>query len=259
MRDHCRTQHGFDPMPNPTPQAFSYLKRQQNRMKAVEVAPAPPSESTAHPSEATERFLKMMRNCIGLQKLGSGQVVSRTTLDSIGSIDNALDYLVDNFVIMGKWDIEGISGYLCNNCLSFQYQYINEVGFDETAEERHECMPPMLHEAKKVQNRIARESQVRKQAVDSLIMLTNSLFPGKKYLIVDSDLERVMHKLHAPLIKFNSITPEHWAWRKISHKKVLLTEIGVKNFVMRTGGTYALIFVESGIHSGHHLMYIVGE
>jgi hypothetical protein len=42
-------------------------------------------------------------------------------------------------------------------------------------------------------------------------------------------------------------------------KKIVLTEIGLKNFIIRMGGTYTLIFVQSGVHSDLHLIYIKVE
>lgn len=108
-----------------------------------------------------------------------------------------------------------------------------------------------------LQNKIARLEQIRAQALDCMVTLAKSVWNGEKYLIVKSDLPaEFLQKFHAPLIKYESITHDHWAWQKISEKDVKLNEKGLKNFIMRTSGTYAIISVQLGVHSGDHLMYV---
>ena len=153
-----------------------------------------------------------------------------------------------------------LSGHVCDNCLTFQFQYIKDIGIDLTARERHRCLPSMVYEANKLQDKITRQEHLRMQSYDLLTKLTNSIFMGKKYIVVDSTITPpYLENLHAPLIEFDSITPNHWAWTPISSKKIGLTEIDLKNLIVRIKGTFALIYVHSGVHSGHHLMYIKAE
>ena len=42
---------------------------------------------------------------------GRNQNVHQLTQDSFGSMDNALNYLMDNYVIMGNTEVNGISGH----------------------------------------------------------------------------------------------------------------------------------------------------
>ena len=101
-------------------------------------------------------------------------------------------------------------------------------------------MANRLEDLKAIQNHILT------QAVDYLLVLTNSLFIEKKYLLVESTLAPAfLVNLHAPLIELDFIYPDHWAWKPISSKKVGLTDIGLKNFLTRAGGTYAVIYVRS--------------
>jgi len=195
------------------------------------------------------------------QELGIKGSVDQVVLHSIGQLDNTLDYMTDNFVIISKRDIAGISTHVCNNCLSFQFQFIKDIGFDLTAAERHRCLPAMVYEANKMENKATRYQQLcMMEAYDSLMKLTNSILTGNKQLIVDSTLTPAyLANFHAPLIKLDTITPDHWAWTPISSKIIGLTQIGLENFVARMGGTYAVILVRSGVHSGHHLMYIKVE
>jgi hypothetical protein len=252
MREHCRTQHSFDPMPKP-------VNLQQN-LRTVGQPQSVPGTNTTKPSAAAEKFLKMMRDCLTIQELGSRRNVDQVISDSFGSIDKALNYLTDNFVIMRKTNISGISAHVCDNCLTFQFQYIKNIGFDLTASERHRCIRPMVYGPNKLQDKITRQEQLRMQSYDSLTMLTNSIFMGNKYLVVDSTLTQPnLANLHLPLIKFDFITPDHWTWTPISRKIISLTETALNNYIMRMKGTFALISIESGVHSGDHLMYIKCE
>ena len=118
---------------------------------------------------------------------------------------------------MRKKDISGISGHICDNCLTFQFQYIKDIGFGLTARERHRCIPSMVYEAIKLQDNITRHEHLRMQSYYSLTMLTNSIFMDNKYLVVDSNLTPPnLANLHLRLINFDSITHDHWAWMPIS-------------------------------------------
>jgi hypothetical protein len=118
----------------------------------------------------------------------------------------------------------------------------------------------MVYEANKLQNRISIHDQLLMQAFDFLTTLANSIFIGRKFLAVESNLgASYLANIHAAKFKMDYITSYHWAWRPISTKKVGVTDVGLNNFIKRTGGTYALIFVQSGVQSGHHLMYIKSE
>jgi hypothetical protein len=232
----------------------------QNR-RAVGQPQSVTGTKTTRPSATGEKFLRMMRDCLTIQELGLSHNANRLIRDSFGSMDNALNYFMDNFVIMGKTEIAGISGHICNNCLSFQFRYIRDIGFDFTAREKHRCLPSMVNEASKLQNKFARLEHLRMQAYDSLTMLTNSIFMGNRHLAVNSTFTPpYVTNPHLPLIKFDSITPIDWAWTPISTKAIALTDIGLKNYIIQMeGSTYAQIFVKSGVYPGYHLMYIKVE
>ena len=84
---------------------------------------------------------------------------------------------------------------------------------------------------------------------------------GNKYLLVEANIiPSNLANLHMPLIKLDSITFDHWAWMPISRKKISLSEIGLKNYIMQMrGSTFALISVERGVHSGYYRMHVVDE
>ena len=153
MRKHCRTQHGFDPMPAPANVKVTTVRRPE----------LVTGTNTIGPSDTTEKFLKMMRDFLTIQELGFGLDVKQVVSNSVGFIDKALNYLMDNYVILRKTDVSGISGHVCGNCLTFQFQYIKNIGFDLTARERHRCIPSMVHEASKLQDKITRHNYLRMQ------------------------------------------------------------------------------------------------
>jgi hypothetical protein len=248
MREHCRTQHNFDPMPKIVKQNLTTVGKGQFDIRTT----------ATRPSDAAKKFMKLMGEVLTIQELGQNQYVHHLSQDSFGSMDNALNYLMDNYVFMRNTEINGISGHICNNCLSFQFQYIKDIGFDLTAGEKHLCLRFMVNEANSLQNKFVKQQYVHKQAYDSLAILANSIFMGKQHLVVNSRVTPAyVTNLHIPLIKLDSITPTHWAWMPISKEIIALSEIGLKNYIALMGAsTYALIFIESGDYSGYHLMYV---
>ena len=112
MREHCRTQHGYDPEPIPRP----LPGRQRKTTDWI--------NSTA--SAPVEKFLKMMANS-RFQQTGIRDNTGEPIANSMGSIENALNYLLDNSVIVRKKEFQGISEYFCKKCLSFQYRYITPI------------------------------------------------------------------------------------------------------------------------------------
>jgi len=56
------------------------------------------------------------------QQTGIRDNTGEPIANSMGSIENALNYLLDNFLIVRKREFQGISGYFCRKCLSFQYK-----------------------------------------------------------------------------------------------------------------------------------------
>src|SRR6478672_3569834 len=182
MREHCRTQHNYDPEPNPHP-----LPEVQRKITAT-------SEITTSPS--VERFLKMMSTSVRFQKTGVSSGVLEVFANSWGSIENAVDYLLDNFVIVNKREIQGISAFFCNKCLEFEYRYIRNIVEDNTAEDLHVHTSHMLSVVNK-----SKENELRNQAYKVLVELTDSLLPDAKKFM---HLERPLEKFRGPVIKVDS-------------------------------------------------------
>ena len=78
-----------------------------------------------------------MSNSVRFQQTEIIQDKSEDLTNSLGSIEYALDYLLDNFVIVHKKEFHGISGYLCKKCLTFEYRYIKNIWEEEIAKDKH--------------------------------------------------------------------------------------------------------------------------
>lgn len=260
MRYHCRTQHGFDPMPRTDPMHLNLGNQLNNLKLPAQSHDIPNTDTTPMLSTAAEKFLNMMHQRLTFEGLGSGYKENESILDPTDSLENTLNYLIENFVIMRKRDIEGISGYVCDKCLSFQFQYIKDIRRDLPATERHQCQPSMKDEANRLQNKNENYKLVLAKSYQALMSLTNSLFGANKRLIVESSLSPpYVTNLHLPLIKFDTITRDHWAWNPISNKITALTEMDARNFIKKACGTYCFVCIEHGVHVGYHLIFIRGE
>jgi hypothetical protein len=232
MREHCRTQHGYDPEPIPRPPP-------QGQRKTTDLI-----NSTA--SAPVEKFLKMM-TYTRFQQTEISDSAGKPVVNSMGSLENALNYLLDNFVIVRKKEFQGISGYFCKKCLSFQYRYIKDIWDEKTAKDRHEHIPNIPYDA----NRLAKELEGRSQANRLLIELTNSLFTShKKFEHYESSAN-----FHGPVIKFDSLSPNDWAWNAIM-RGLAVTDAEVNEFIINVQGSYAQINVENGHLSGSYMVAV---
>jgi hypothetical protein len=198
-----------------------------------------------------------MEETVRLHAINRRYGIGRHNLDSMRSMEYALNFLLDNFVVINKRDIQGISGFLCERCLSFEFQYIMRIGEDLTPRDKHLHSPQMINEVNILQNRSAKEDELRMQASQSLIKLANSLFTGKISLVVEPVLEaELIANFHGPVIKLDYLTTNHWSWSPIVNKVVDISGKSMNNFIVDMAGSYVLISVQNGNNSGYHLMYV---
>ena len=97
-----------------------------------------------------------------------------------------------------------------------------------------------------------KESELRIQANNALIELTNSLFTGHKKF----ELRESYPEYQGPVIKFNSLAPGHWAWNAIMNTGVAVIDSYINDFITNVEGTYAQIIVENGSLSGTYLIAV---
>jgi hypothetical protein len=238
MREHCRSQHGSDPYSDTgasKPLHFLEIRKR-------------PTLSWASPS--AKKFILAVTDFLRVRRMGSNsEKIDRLPKDKI-SVGGLMDYFVDRCVIVSKDDIAGISGHICGNCQSFEFQYIQHIGTDLTAEECHFCPNNPIS--------LGNKKMIHTKSVDCLLNITRSVLGEKVNLAVHSMFRKeVLHNFHAPQINLDSITPAHWAWQAILAKKIPLTDVDLKKFIGRMLGTYALVTIASGRAVGYHLFYLV--
>jgi hypothetical protein len=240
MREHCRTQHHYDPDPNPRPSPI----RQRNTIELIDSSVN--STGLSRASAPVEKFLNMMRDSVRFQQTGIRDSMNDSIADSMGSIENALNCLVDSFVIVRKKEFHGISGYFCKKCHSFEYKYIRNIWEETTAKAEH------VHAAE--MNRSVKENELRIQANNVLVELVNSLFPGDKKFELSASRT---YPIHGPVIKLGSVTMDHWAGKTILCAGLTLRDSPyIYDFVTKVKGTYAQIIVESGPLKGRFLISV---
>ena len=191
----------------------------------------------------------MMTNS-GFQQTGIRDSTAEPIVNSMGTIENALNYLLNNFIIVRKSEFHGISGYFCKNCLSFQYKYVRNIWDEKTAKDEHVHNPNMLFDA----NRRAKELEGRMLANRQLIELTNSLFGSTKMLNVNRCDPYAIFR--GPVLKFNSLNPYEWAGIAIMSNVAISNNSFINDFITKVEGTYAQIMVGSGPLIGSYLMSI---
>jgi hypothetical protein len=203
---------------------------------------------------AVKKIINMVKDLERFTKLRWGPVLQRGGRDQGEPEYSLLNRLANDYVIVRKSDISGISGYLCKICWSFEFRYIKDIGFELTAREAHRCSRTMLN-ASNLENKMQIQNELIKQKDDCLVNLTNSLFPENKLLMVDSDRVNEVN-FHAPKIKLNRIVPEHWACKPLLEKTMELSDYDLRKVIADMGGTFAQIMIENGDFAGSHLMYI---
>lgn len=246
MRAHCKSQHNYDPLPTENTKKYGFSEDTEVDSGNLE------SSNYYEAENAISRVVTMLKNFSKIQELNkygnAGKFRSGTS---------QLNSLVDDYVIVNKGEISGISGYLCNRCLSFQFQYVMDIGHNLTAREKHRCDPEVVKISNTLQNRIQRYDELVTKATDCLVTLTNSIFQGKVDVVLISDSSRFVN-YHAALLGIDHINPRTWLWELIHKGKLRLSDTGLRNYIarMKLTGTYAKIHIKDGPYSGYYMMYL---
>ena len=213
MRDDCKTRHNYDPEPNRRKSAVGQYKN-------MELAGSPANTKGL---SAVKAFLKMVANSLRFQQTEFVDNEGNDIVDS-GSIENSLGYLLDNFVVVRKREFQGISGYFCEKCLSFQYQYVKNIWNEMTVESLHVHLPNLQYDA----NRPFKETKLRTQANKHLMELTNALLGRFKIFLVQKFADPT--NFHGPKIEFEFLHPYEWAGLIITSNGVNPTDSFNKRF-----------------------------
>lgn len=245
MREHCRTQHEYDPFPGPQTSPFPSLQNDPLLMPAGGT-----SKSLSPTTIVQEKFLEMMLNS-RFQQTRIWVAAGEPTLNSVATIEDALTYLLDNFVVVRKKEFQGISGYYCKICLSFEYRYIGNIWDEMSAKDRH---VHHAHIAPYDATRPAKEIEGSVQANRLLLELANTLFGRDKKFDVYPCFAST--NFRGPVIKLDYLDSSHWAGFAILTNGLVPDELHINNFITNVGGTYAQIIVASGQLTGTYIFSV---
>jgi hypothetical protein len=118
---------------------------------------------------------------------------------------------------------------------------------EKTAEDKHAHSFNMQLDG----NRALKKRELRIQANNALIELTNSLFTShKKFEHYESSAD-----FHGPIIKFDSLSPSDWAWNAIM-RGLAVSDAEINDFIINVQGSYAQIIVENGHLSGSYMVAV---
>ena len=262
MRSHCKSQHKYDPMP------YNLVNPQLNSRPKV----SPPTpEKQIGLRIALGKLRNMVRDCYVLDQFAKGDTAIPGTIVPMLSVESAANYMLDNYLMVRKNEIAGISGHVCNNCLTFQFQYIKDIGYDLTAMEKHHCMPDAITRANGLEDRPYVQNSLNLQSIGHLEKLTNLVFGGEKYVIVSktgfpiiesnsSNTQQFkIENFHMPVLRLDTLTSNNWAWPAIHHGALPLDGAGLRNILRHVRGTYAAILVKEGKYSGRHLLSVSNQ
>lgn len=245
---HCRNQHDFDPMSNQAHKKYAFSKftdsESKNRLNSGSFAS----------QKAVKRIINLMNDLSRFRALRRGPVSDRVSEDRRRPDYAILNRLVNNYIIVPKRDISGISGHLCRRCCTFEFRYIKDIGSDLTASETHICDDTIQEKSNLYREQI--RPQLIKQKSECLLNLANLLFRENKFLVVEPT---PVHEetYHAHSIRLAQIGPEHWALKPLIEEKMWLSQYDLSMFLDRMNGSYARLIVESGEYSGEYLMHVM--
>ena len=245
MREHCKTQHRFDPDP-----PLESYKSIGNPRKIGELS-----------KTARARFQSKMTELLRLRELACGHAINESTWDRMKSAESAVNYLLNNYIIIRKSQIQGISGYTCNDCLTFHFRYIKDPGYDLTAEERHHCLVNAVNKANSLENREDRRRQLHFESIRWLVGLSKSVFGMRMEVVIRSISPETFGSthLHAPLIELDSIDSSHWAWVLIREHHMSLDDERLQKIINKLYGTFGVISINEGEFQGRHLLKVTRQ
>ncbi len=255
MTVHCRKQHNFDPFPSYTTATPSTATR-----KTLIAT----TQSNNRPSEglfvAAGRLANMIDDWLKYKKLETGRGPTRRQLENTKTPAKAIDYMLRNFVLIRKSKINGISGHICNHCLTFQFEYIKDMGHDFTAKEKHLCMSGRrINQFNSPHDRVAKWNQIYTESIQHLIGLTNSIFTGDKCIVAERVSNAKSATIHAPIFNLNLLSSAHWAWLAIqSGEPTTLSDGTLQTIIEEIRGTYAILVIQMGDLAGHYIVYLSG-
>ena len=162
-----------------------------------------------------------------------------------------LSDVYSNHWLVPKHEIQGVSGYFCESCKSFDWCFIRSLGYDLTAQGRHRCNN-------------AKNGQSDSDWEQELLNRVNFYLPGPKFLIcfdITSMFNKFVLKLDVDTAKKVLGVPERYtlhvwqeggdlAWLKrvidAPARKIRIDERETMDFIRKIKSTYSMLEIKSG-------------
>jgi hypothetical protein len=177
-----------------------------------------------------------------------------------------INHFLNEFVLMPKSQIQGITGHFCWRCLIFQSTYIKNIGVDLTPGENHICNPDLLSHLQENQVEHLQQIAMRKESVQSLLKAVKEIIRpdstikvselSPDYILKSSTGEYKLVNFHSPLHVIEDATEDGWTGRLISGREIPIDDKILDEFLSIYLGTYAVVLVRRGEFSGTYLVCI---
>jgi hypothetical protein len=176
-------------------------------------------------------------------------------------------HLFDDYEVISKNWVQGISGYICPRCLTFDYRMVSAIGLDLTMVDIHVCTPQALAQVEVIKNKGCAEPNLLGDSTDALVDLAHSVFGPEVSLSADSRRNPVysypnnygnkhgklgIGGFRAPVFKAESTQAYWWLEPAIKNKRIVLGKEDLWDFVFTVTGTYALFVIQDGSFAGIH-------
>lgn len=237
MRQHCRTQHNFDPFPGFHPSPIKSEATDRGKGLPIRIS-----------NQILKRILDIVDIAERSQQMRSGNLNNDLSNRS-NSFEHALNYISENFSPADKRDIQGISAYFCTQCHTFEIKYVMNIATDIDARGGHVHIP-----LESVIN--SRDYENREKAYRLLIDAVNSVFYGQKFLESIPYPTQNILEFRGPSINLPYLSTEHWTLSAIRSGQISIDDELSNSIVKQMSGTYVLTRVKGGQYRGYHLVRV---
>jgi hypothetical protein len=222
MREHCRTQHSYDPFPTPDKQQVTGFSKGMDAL-----------------AEACQKVEQTLRNSLRLKELETGSSSDKALQSTVGNSASAINYLLNNFVILEKRKVKGISGHVCEKCLTFHFSYVADLVSDPPISQKHRCLKRRLEIVNQITKKKSLLKQIYEESVGQVMDLIDVIFPGEK--ILRARRIDTISIYNAPQFSPGFFTEDKWLWEAIKKGQAMLKESEVKTIVKEVMGSYGII------------------
>jgi len=241
MRQHCKTQHKYDPSPKaPANQHSPNLKEAVSISKAI-----------------ANSLQGKVRKTLRSQELSLGRPLGKETWNIVQSTDSTLAFIINNCVLVRKRTIQGISGHFCDNCLTFRFKYIMDIGHDLTPIEKHSCAADATRYGENIQNKDSERRRLRDKSFRLLVWLTGSVFGARMKVVSRSINPESPEFQFSPRLQLHILDSDHWISSVIRKGRLTVEQIGLPRILHSLTGTFAVISVETGQYQGYYFVKII--